>query len=173
MTSEGHIVANCHGCVLGIQWQAWELTRYWAWEALWGSQHTLYLCGDCSTCRSSIRCVLWHLGSRLNRIDKIFIPLRYTLFSRCPTVKKFGLKHAWSRAILGRMTDREVLSDAHKWGQKCTEETSVSLWGLVYDSSELLWVTTSRPRVASVLQMVSELTLTVSQACTGQLRKMQ
>jgi hypothetical protein len=43
--------------------------------------------------------------------------------------------------------------------------------GLVYDPSELAGVTTARPRVVEVLQMVSELTLVVSRACTGQLRR--
>jgi hypothetical protein len=42
--------------------------------------------------------------------------------------------------------------------------------GLVYDPSGLARVTTARPRVAGVLQMVSELTLAVSRARTGQLR---
>jgi hypothetical protein len=40
--------------------------------------------------------------------------------------------------------------------------------GLVYDPRGLPGVTTARPRVAGVLQMVSEPTLTVSRACTGQ-----
>jgi hypothetical protein len=43
--------------------------------------------------------------------------------------------------------------------------------GLVYDPSELPGVTTARPGVAGVLQMVSEPTLTVSRARTGQLRR--
>jgi hypothetical protein len=37
--------------------------------------------------------------------------------------------------------------------------------GLVNDPKELQGVTTARPGVVEVLQMVSELTLTVSQAC--------
>jgi hypothetical protein len=41
--------------------------------------------------------------------------------------------------------------------------------GLVYDPRRLSEVTTVRPGVAEVLQMVSELTLTVSRARTGQL----
>jgi hypothetical protein len=43
--------------------------------------------------------------------------------------------------------------------------------GLVYDPRGLARVTTVRPGVAVVLQMVSELTLTVSRVCTGQLRR--
>jgi hypothetical protein len=43
--------------------------------------------------------------------------------------------------------------------------------GLVYDSRVLPGVTIIRPRVAGVLQMVSELTLTVSWARLGQLRR--
>jgi hypothetical protein len=45
--------------------------------------------------------------------------------------------------------------------------------GLVYDPRELLGVTIARPRVAGVLQMVSEPTLTVSWARTGQLRRIR
>jgi hypothetical protein len=40
--------------------------------------------------------------------------------------------------------------------------------GLVYDPRGLLGVMTTRPGVAGVLQMVSELTLVVSWARTGQ-----
>jgi hypothetical protein len=43
--------------------------------------------------------------------------------------------------------------------------------GLVYDPRGLPEVTTVRPGVAGVLQMVSEPTLTVSRACIGQLRR--
>jgi hypothetical protein len=42
--------------------------------------------------------------------------------------------------------------------------------GLVYDPREVLEVTTARPRVVGVLQMVSEPTLAVSWARMGQLR---
>jgi hypothetical protein len=45
--------------------------------------------------------------------------------------------------------------------------------GLVYDPKGLPGVMTARPGVAGVLQMVSELTLTVSRACTGQLRRIR
>jgi hypothetical protein len=45
--------------------------------------------------------------------------------------------------------------------------------GLVYDLRELLGVTTVRPEVPGVLQMVLELTLTVSRARTGQLRRIR
>jgi hypothetical protein len=34
---------------------------------------------------------LWHPDSRLNRIDRILIPPRYTFFSGSPTKKNFGL----------------------------------------------------------------------------------
>jgi hypothetical protein len=46
------------------------------------------------------------------------------------------------------------------------------MW-LVYDPMGLLRVTITRPGVAGVLQMVSELTLTVSQARTSQLRRIR
>jgi hypothetical protein len=45
--------------------------------------------------------------------------------------------------------------------------------GLVYDSKGLPGVMTARPEVAGVLQMVSEPTLTVSRARTGQLRRVR
>jgi hypothetical protein len=45
--------------------------------------------------------------------------------------------------------------------------------GLVYDPKRLPGVMTARPEVAGVLQMVSEPTLTVSQARTGQLRRVR
>jgi hypothetical protein len=45
--------------------------------------------------------------------------------------------------------------------------------GLVYDPRGLPGVTTIRPGVAGVLQMVSELTLMVSRARTGQLRRIR
>jgi hypothetical protein len=45
--------------------------------------------------------------------------------------------------------------------------------GLVYDPTEVSGVTTVRPGVAGVLEMVSELTLAVSRARTGQLRRIQ
>jgi hypothetical protein len=45
--------------------------------------------------------------------------------------------------------------------------------GLVYDPRELTGVTTTRLRVAGVLQMVSEPTLAVSRARMSQLRRMR
>jgi hypothetical protein len=44
---------------------------------------------------------------------------------------------------------------------------------LVYDPRGLLGVTTTRPGMAGVLQMVSELTLVVSRECMGQLRRIR
>jgi hypothetical protein len=45
--------------------------------------------------------------------------------------------------------------------------------GLVYDPMGLTGVTTVRPRVAGVLQMVSGVTLMILRACTGQLRRIR
>jgi hypothetical protein len=45
--------------------------------------------------------------------------------------------------------------------------------GLVYDPRRLSGVTTARPGVVGVLQMVSEPTLVVSRARTGQLRRIR
>jgi hypothetical protein len=61
----------------------------------------------------------------------------------------------------------------------CTSEDKVCIkeygWsvGLVYDPKELPGVTTARPGVAGVLQMVSEPTLMVSRERTGQLRRIR
>jgi hypothetical protein len=44
---------------------------------------------------------------------------------------------------------------------------------LIYDPRRLTGVTTARPGVAEVLQMVSEPTLAVSWARTGQLRRIR
>jgi hypothetical protein len=45
--------------------------------------------------------------------------------------------------------------------------------GLVYDPRELSGVTTVRPGMARVLQIVSEPTFVVSRACRGQLRRIR
>jgi hypothetical protein len=45
--------------------------------------------------------------------------------------------------------------------------------GLIYDSRGLSGVTTTRPGVAGVLQMVLELTLAVSRARMGQLKRIR
>jgi hypothetical protein len=45
--------------------------------------------------------------------------------------------------------------------------------GLVYDPRRLPGVMTTRPRVAGVFQMVSEPTLAILRARTGQLRRIQ
>jgi hypothetical protein len=45
--------------------------------------------------------------------------------------------------------------------------------GLVYDPRGLPGVTTARPRVAELLQMVSKPTIAVSRVHTGQLRMIQ
>jgi hypothetical protein len=47
------------------------------------------------------------------------------------------------------------------------------VYGLVYDPRELTGVTIARPGVVGVLQMVSELTLAVSWARMGQLRRIR
>jgi hypothetical protein len=47
-------------------------------------------------------------------IDRILIPPRDTLFSRSPTEKNFEVKRAKLSAILGWVTDCDVLPGAHK-----------------------------------------------------------
>jgi hypothetical protein len=78
---------------------------------------------------SFMRAQMWHPDSRLNMIDRILIPPRYTFFSGSPSAKNPGIKRAWSGAILGWVTNREVFPSVHKWGQKCTEKIRVGLWG--------------------------------------------
>jgi hypothetical protein len=39
-----------------------------------------------------LRGELWHPGSRINRIDRILIPLRYTFFFENPTIKNSEAK---------------------------------------------------------------------------------
>jgi hypothetical protein len=72
---------------------------------------------------------LWHPDLRFNMIDKIFIPSRCNSFSGSLPVKNSGVKRVWPGVISGWVTDQEVFLDVHKWEQKCTEKTSVSLWG--------------------------------------------
>jgi hypothetical protein len=51
---------------------------------------------------------------RLNWIDRILITQRYTFFSRSPTTKNSGVKHAWLGAISGWVTDRKIFPCVHK-----------------------------------------------------------
>jgi hypothetical protein len=52
--------------------------------------------------------------SRLNRIDRILIPPRYTFFSGSPPTKNSGVKRDWPGAISGWVTDPEVFPGVHK-----------------------------------------------------------
>jgi hypothetical protein len=49
---------------------------------------------------------------RLNRINSILIPLSCNFFFGSPSAKNSRVKHAWPGAILGWVTDREVLPGA-------------------------------------------------------------
>jgi hypothetical protein len=71
------------------------------------------------------------------------------------------------------MSDRpKSLSGCARMRTKVRKKTSVSLcMGLVYDPREVKGVMTAKPGVAGVLQLVSEFILVVSQASTGQLRR--
>jgi hypothetical protein len=64
--------------------------------------------------RSSKGGGLRHPYSRLNRIDRILIPPRYTLFFGSPPAKNSGVKCAWPGAISGWVTNREVFLGAHE-----------------------------------------------------------
>jgi hypothetical protein len=52
--------------------------------------------------------------SRLNRIDRILIPLRYIFFFVSPPANNSEVKHTWPGAILGWVTDRKVFLGAHE-----------------------------------------------------------
>jgi hypothetical protein len=64
------------------------------------------------------------------------------------------------------VTDREV-------SRVCTSEDKSAQKRLVYDPRGLPGVTTARPGVGGVLQMVSEPTIAVSRARTVQLRRIR
>jgi hypothetical protein len=57
---------------------------------------------------------LSHPISRLNRIDRILIPLRYTFFFGSPPVKNSGVKRVWPGVISGWVINREVFMSVHK-----------------------------------------------------------
>jgi hypothetical protein len=99
------------------------------------------------------------------------IPSKYIFFFRSLTVKNSEVKCAWPRTISEWVIDRKIFPDVHKWVWKCVEKTSVALWGLVYDPSELLGLTTTNLEVTEALQMVSELILTASRTHRNQLRR--
>jgi hypothetical protein len=69
--------------------------------------------------------------------------------------------------------DREVFFECAQVRIKICRKDYVCSVCLVYDPRGLAGVTTVRPGVAGVLQMVSEPTLAVSRARTGQLRRIQ
>jgi hypothetical protein len=54
------------------------------------------------------------LAQVFNRIDRILIPQKYTIFSRSPTAKNSRVKHAWPGAILGWVIVRKTFTGTHK-----------------------------------------------------------
>jgi hypothetical protein len=66
------------------------------------------------------------------------------------------------------VTDREVYPGCARVRTKCTEKTSVGLWGQSRDPRELPGVTGPGHGVARVLHLVSEPTLAVTRVCAGQ-----
>jgi hypothetical protein len=109
-------------------------------------------------------------GSRFNRIYRILIPQSYTFFSGSSILKNSGVKHALARGNF-RMGNRQgSLPGCAQVRIKLYKKDLCWFVRLVYDPRELLRVTTIRFRVARVLQIIPELTLMVSQACTGQLK---
>jgi hypothetical protein len=64
------------------------------------------------------------------------------------------------------VTDREVFSGAHERGQSAHKRPMFDV-GTIYDPRELPGVSTVGPGLDRVLQVVSEVTLTVPRACVG------
>jgi hypothetical protein len=85
---------------------------YFSWVCFVNSSNATSLHSRCIGGGGGVK--VCHSNSRLNRIDRILIPLRYTFFSGSPPVKNFGVKHAWPRAISGWVIDREVFPGVHK-----------------------------------------------------------
>jgi hypothetical protein len=54
------------------------------------------------------------LAQSFNKIDRVLIPPRYTLFSGSSTTKNSWNKRACSREISGWVTNREVFLGTHK-----------------------------------------------------------
>jgi predicted ABC-type transport system involved in lysophospholipase L1 biosynthesis ATPase subunit len=71
------------------------------------------------------------------------------------------------------VTDREVFLGVCTSEDKSVYKRIGLSVRLVYVPMGLSGVTTARSGVAAVLQMVSEPTLVVSRACTGQLRRIR
>jgi hypothetical protein len=70
--------------------------------------------GDRSECFPGCARVRTKVWSRLNRIDRILIPPRYTFFSGSLPAKNSGVKRAWLGAISGWVTDRDVFLGVHE-----------------------------------------------------------
>jgi hypothetical protein len=84
-------------------YMCWLCSRFAKNRSSWSWRRTPFR-GSSVTRRSSKGCELWHLGSRLSRIDSILLPPRYTFFSRSPHAKNFWVKCALPEAIF-RMGD--------------------------------------------------------------------
>jgi len=69
-------------------------------------------------------------GPGLNRINRRLIAISCNFFSGSLSQKNSKVKRAWPRAILGCVTDREVVPGCARVRTKCAEKTSVGLWGL-------------------------------------------
>jgi hypothetical protein len=81
-----------------------RICQYWTYGRGQGGRSWLGV--DRRGHRSSKWGGLWHPDSRLNRIDRILIPLRYTFFIGSLTEKNSEVKRAWPRAILGWVTGK-------------------------------------------------------------------
>jgi hypothetical protein len=80
--------------------------QYWMYGR--GQEGTFLAWIDQRGCRSSKGVDYDILAQGINRIDRILIPSKYTLFFRSSTTKNSGVKHVWHRAILRWVTDRKV-----------------------------------------------------------------
>src|SRR4051812_27680962 len=70
-----------------------------------------------------------YVTSWLNRNDRLLISTRCTFFSGRPDPKNSKVKRAWLGAILGWVTDREIVPGCARVRTKCVGKTSVGLWG--------------------------------------------
>ena len=65
----------------------------------------------------------------LIRDVRLLISIRNSFFSGSPFGQNFKVKHAQLGVVSGWVTDREVAPGCTRVRTKCTEKTSIDLWG--------------------------------------------
>jgi hypothetical protein len=68
----------------------------------------------CNKALPNMQKYLSHPDSRLNTIDRVLIPPKYTSFFGSPTTKNLGVKRVRSGAISAWVTGRDVILSVHK-----------------------------------------------------------